>query len=88
MPAALHQFFHNLIAASVDAHQPAILHLQYARLTPQQDQTGLAPGKQQLDPAALFKNFYQQTAGRELTAAEQQLLTQALTEAAREEQES
>lgn len=67
---------------------PHILHLQYARLTPQQDQTGLAPGKQQLDPAALFKNFYQQTAGRELTAAEQQLLTQALTEAAREEQES
>ena len=66
---------------------PHILHLQYARLTPQQDQTGLAPGKQQLDPAALFKNFYQQTAGRELTAAEQQLLTQALTEAAREEQE-
>ena len=67
---------------------PHILHLQYARLAPQNDRTGLAPGKQQLDPAALFKNFYQQTAGRELTAAEQQLLAQALTDAAREEQES
>jgi exonuclease SbcD len=67
---------------------PHILHLQYARLAPRQDQAGLVPGKQQLDPAALFKNFYRQTEGRELTAAEQELLTQALADAGREEQES
>jgi exonuclease SbcD len=67
---------------------PHILHLQYARLTPQQDQSGLTPGKQQLDPAALFQNFYRQTEGRELTAAEQKILTQALADAGREEQES
>lgn len=67
---------------------PHILHLQYARLTPQQNQDGVAPGKQQLDPAALFTNFYRQTEGRELTEAEQELLTQALAAAGREEQES
>lgn len=64
---------------------PHILHLQYERLTPKLENRTSAPGKQQLDPAALFKNFYQQTEGRELTAAEQKILELALNEAAREE---
>lgn len=64
---------------------PHILHLQYERLTPRMENITSAPVKQQLDPAALFKNFYQQMEGRELTTAGQKILELALNEAAREE---
>ena len=73
--------------ARLEKIYPHILQLQYQNniLAPTADP--LKTPRRSLEPSALFASFFKETEGRELLPAEQDLLQQALRQAAKEETE-